>query len=58
MVRKPLCKYCGKSNKTTRQIYCSPKCYTDSGHRKAMGMKYNESKTNREAGKISQQQSE
>jgi len=103
LVRKPLCKHCGKPNKTTRQIYCSSKCYTDSGHRKVMGAKngakayskywqayaeafkmkcghlphayqvrmlikigerrayrrnFRESKINREAGKISQQQSE
>lgn len=36
-VRKPECKHCKKECKTNRQIYCSAACYTNSGHRAAIG---------------------
>lgn len=37
VTRTPECKHCGKSCKKKNAIYCSKDCYTNSGHRRAMG---------------------
>jgi hypothetical protein len=34
-VRKKPCKFCSKPIKENRRIFCSTKCYTDSGRRRA-----------------------